>query len=213
MDLQHKTAKFEIKGGISDDGHFEGYASVFDIIDKGHDVVLKGAFLESIKVRNPKMLWQHDHWEIIGVWDEVREDDIGLFVKGRVLVDVSRGKDAITLLKAGAIDSMSIGYTVKESEDDGLVRSLKEVELYEVSLVTFPMLPDAKVTNVKSIGTERDFERFLRDAGYSRKQAKAITADGFKASAQWDADQDADETIALLELNQSLTALKETFHA
>ena len=212
MDLQHKTAKFEIKGEISDDGFFEGYASVFGVVDEGNDVVLKGAFTESLLSRKPKMLWQHDKIILIGTWLEVREDDVGLFVRGQILTDIQAAKEALVLVKAGEIDEMSIGYTVELSEMRGHIRELIKVKLYEISLVTFAMLMVAKITDVKSIETVRDFEKFLCDAGYSRNQAKAITGHGFKASAQWDADQAADEETALIELNQSLMALQETLH-
>jgi len=92
------------------------------------------------------MLWQHDPAQPIGVWDEVREDDTGLWVKGRLLRDVAKGREAAELIAAGAIDGLSIGYrTVKASKNDKGQRVLQELELWEVSLVTFPMLPSARV--------------------------------------------------------------------
>lgn len=182
-EIQYKSLELELKREPDEDGVFEGYASVFGIVDQGMDVVERGAFTKSLSQRKPKMLWQHDTEKVIGVWDEVREDERGLYVKGRLLRDIEKGREAMALLRAGAIDSMSIGYRTVESipEANGRVRKLTEVDLFEVSLVTFPMLPDAKVTAVKSIETPRDFERFLRDAGFSRKQSVAITNHGFKA--------------------------------
>jgi hypothetical protein len=92
------------------------------------------------------MLWQHDPGQPIGVWDEVREDRKGLFVRGRLLRDVARGREAAALLEAGAIDGLSIGYRTKRAERDGAGgRRLHEIELWEVSLVTFPMLAEARV--------------------------------------------------------------------
>ena len=92
------------------------------------------------------MLWQHDPAQPIGVWDEVREDGKGLYVKGRILTDVEKGREAIALIEAGAIDGLSIGYrTVRAQKDGKGQRLLSELELWEVSLVTFPMLPDARV--------------------------------------------------------------------
>ena len=92
------------------------------------------------------MLWQHDPAQPIGVWDEVREDERGLFVKGRILTEVERGREAVALIEAGAIDGLSIGYRTLRSVKDGKGgRRLSELELWEVSLVTFPMLPDARV--------------------------------------------------------------------
>lgn len=179
--MLHKSVSLKLKAEPGQDGVFEGYASVFDVVDLGGDSVARGAFSKSLGKRKCKMLWQHEMDQPIGVWDEVREDSHGLYVKGRILTEVAKGREALALLKAGAIDSMSIGYrTIESTTDTTGVRKLLEVDLFEISLVTFPMLPDAKVTDVKSITTERDFERFLRDAGYSKSEAKALTLHGFK---------------------------------
>jgi len=129
----------------------EGYASYFGKTDKGGDIVEPGAYGASLKAlaaagRRVKMLWQHDPAQPIGVWDEVREDDRGLYVKGRILTDVKKGREAAALIEAGAIDGLSIGYrTVKAQKDGKGHRLLSELELWEVSLVTFPMLPEARV--------------------------------------------------------------------
>lgn len=129
----------------------EGYASLFGKPDQGSDIVQAGAYKASLtkladQGRGVKMLWQHDPAQPIGVWDEVREDDRGLYVKGRLLADVPRAAEAAALLKAGAIDGLSIGYrTVKATKNDKGQRLLHELDLWEVSLVTFPMLPDARV--------------------------------------------------------------------
>ena len=136
---------------VTDGVVVSGYASLFGLRDQGGDVVLKGAYATSLKAlaaggRRVKMLWQHDPAQPIGVWEEVREDAKGLWVKGRILADVARGREAVALLAAGAIDGLSIGYRTLRSERDGKgQRLLAEVELWEVSLVTFPMLPDARV--------------------------------------------------------------------
>lgn len=209
--IQHKAVALTLKKEPDQDGIFEGYASVFGVVDQGMDVVERGAFRKSLGSRKVKMLWQHDMSQPIGVWDEIYEDERGLFVRGRLLKEVEKGREAMALLRAGAIDSMSIGYRTMEAmpEGDGRVRKLMEVDLFEISLVTFPMLPDAKVTNVKSITTERDFERFLRDAGYSRKDAVAITLHGFKALLrQRDAGEDEAVTGELDALLSKLTKLK-----
>jgi uncharacterized protein len=136
---------------VTDGCHVQGYASLFGVRDQGGDVVQKGAYAASLKVlaasgRRVKMLWQHDPAQPIGVWDEVREDATGLWVKGRILVDVEKGREAAALLAAGAIDGLSIGYRTLRAERDGKgQRLLAELELWEVSLVTFPMLPEARV--------------------------------------------------------------------
>ena len=213
--IQHKSVALTLKKEPDQDGVFEGYASVFGVVDQGMDVVERGAFRKSLGSRKVKMLWQHDMAQPIGVWDEIYEDERGLFVRGRLLKEVAKGREAMALLRAGAIDSMSIGYRTMEAvpEGDGRVRKLMEVDLFEISLVTFPMLPDAKVTNVKSISTERDFEKFLREAGYSRKDAVAITLHGFKALLkQRDAGEDEAVTGELEALLSKLTKLKGVFN-
>jgi HK97 family phage prohead protease len=215
--MQTKQAAFELKKEPDEDGVFEGYASVFDVVDQGMDVVAKGAFTKSLgSGRKVKMLWQHDTGKVIGVWDEMREDERGLFVKGRLLKDVALGREAMALMRAGAIDSMSIGYRTVEAtaEAGGRVRKLIELDLFEVSVVTFPMNESARVTDIKSIRTEREFEAFLRDAGYSRKEAAAITLHGWKAiEGQRDAGSvDAEQDEVMTAFIEQLNTLKETFN-
>ena len=129
----------------------EGYASLFGLPDQGGDVVRPGAYgksLAALQARGGtvKMLWQHDPAEPIGVWDEIFEDARGLFVKGRLLPEVGRAREAAALIAAGAIDGLSIGYrTVAAEKDAKGQRLLAELELWEVSLVTFPMLREARV--------------------------------------------------------------------
>ncbi|WP_026155334.1 HK97 family phage prohead protease [Paracoccus sp. N5] len=136
---------------VSDGAQLEGYASLFGLADQGGDIVVKGAYTASLKrlaARGDKvrMLWQHDPARPIGVWDEIREDDKGLWVKGRLLPEVAQAREAAALIAAGAIDGLSIGYRTIAAERDGKGRRmLSEVELWEVSLVTFPMLAEAKV--------------------------------------------------------------------
>jgi HK97 family phage prohead protease len=217
--MQHKAAAFELKKEPDQDGAFEGYASVFGVVDDGMDVVERGAFGKSLGAgRKPKMLWQHDRQKIVGVWDEVKEDERGLFVRGRLLKGVAQAEEAMVLMRAGALDSMSIGYRTVEAipEGGGRIRKLMEVELHEISLVTFPMLSDAKVTAVKSEdGTFdiRKLEGALRDVcGLSQREAKALLADGFaglKATRDVDVSAADDEAKALL---QSLEKLKGAFH-
>lgn len=129
-----------------------GYASLFGKRDQGGDIVQKGAYAASLaqlaaQGRAVKMLWQHDPTQPIGVWDEVREDAVGLWVKGRILTEVEKGREAAALLSAGAIDGLSIGYRTVRAERDGKgQRLLAELDLWEVSLVTFPMLAEARVS-------------------------------------------------------------------
>ena len=136
---------------VTDGTVISGYASLFGRKDQGGDTVQKGAYAISLKAmkaagRGVKMLWQHDPTQPIGVWDEVREDATGLYVRGRILTEVEKGREAAALLTAGAIDGLSIGYRTVKAERDGKgQRLLSELELWEVSLVTFPMLPEARV--------------------------------------------------------------------
>ncbi len=151
MQLEHKFCQLGGDVTVTDGTAIAGYASLFGATDQGGDVVEKGAYAASLarlaaKNGRVKMLWQHDPAQPIGVWDEVREDARGLWVKGRILTDVAQGREAAALIGAGAIDGLSIGYrTVKARKDDAGRRSLMELELWEVSLVTFPMLPEARV--------------------------------------------------------------------
>ena len=128
-----------------------GYASFFGVEDGGGDVVAEGAFCDSLarlaaEGRRVRMLWQHDPAQVIGVWDEVREDARGLHVRGRLLTSIERGREAAELVEAGALDGLSIGYAVRRAtRDEAGRRVLREVDLWEVSLVTFPMLSSARV--------------------------------------------------------------------
>ncbi|MGY3437279.1 MULTISPECIES: HK97 family phage prohead protease [unclassified Marinovum] len=155
MELETKFARFDSSLSVTEGHVIEGYASLFGACDQGGDVVAKGAYAASLKQlakdkRHVRMLWQHDPAQPIGVWDEVREDGRGLYVKGRILEAVEKGREAVALLAAGAIDGLSIGYRTKRAvnSDKGPnmgKRLLQELELWEVSLVTFPMLPSARV--------------------------------------------------------------------
>lgn len=166
IELERKFCAIETKLAVSEGSVIEGYASLFGAEDRGGDVVEHGAYAVSLKAletagRRVRMLWQHDPAEPIGVWDEVREDGKGLHVKGRLLPDVARAREAAALLEAGAIEGLSIGYRTKRSrKDEKGRRRLLELELWEVSLVTFPMLPDARV-GAKGQSPEDDLMRDL----------------------------------------------------
>ncbi|ATX65483.1 HK97 family phage prohead protease [Roseinatronobacter bogoriensis] len=140
------------------EGHrIEGYASVFGRRDKGGDTVLPGAYagaLARMEARGDKvrMLWQHDPAQPIGIWDEVVEDSHGLRVTGRLLPEVARAREAQALLKAGAVDGLSIGYrTLRAEALPGGGRKLIELDLWEVSLVTFPMQAEARLSQKTDI--------------------------------------------------------------
>jgi len=203
---------------------FSGYGAVFDNVDSYGDVIVKGAFAETLARAAstgqwPAMLMQHGGWGMgsddmtpVGIWTSMEEDSIGLKVEGK-LADTARGREAYALLKMEprpAIDGLSIGYVTKayepRSRPEEPRRKLTKLDLLEVSLVTFPANPKARVASVKSEGglTIRDAEEALRDAGFSRKEAKAILASGFKSIPQRDAGGTQDTTAALRQLLRTI---------
>lgn len=148
---------FRPRTTIAPDGTIEGYASLFGEIDQSRDMVLPGAFAQTLKTRGLRripMLFQHDPAEPVGIWLELREDHRGLFARGRLIPDVLRARELLALLKAGTADGLSIGFkTVRARIDPKTrVRKLAEVDLWEISLVTFPLLAGARVQSVKENG-------------------------------------------------------------
>ncbi len=183
-----KYAKVPFASVETEDGTFSGYASLFGRVDLGNDRVAKGAFQKALKHRGAKgvrMLFQHDPNEVIGSWLDICEDDAGLFVKGRINQSVKRGAEVLELIREGAIDGLSIGFkTVRASKDQVAgIRTIYEADLWEISVVTFPMLPEARVSEVKTgdiLPSIRTFEQWLtRDAGFSRSQARRVIAKGY----------------------------------
>lgn len=179
---------FEVKemGEEDDFFTFEGFASTFNNIDLGGDMVMRGAFSESLKMRNPKLLFQHKMEEPIGIITEVSEDDRGLFIKGKMPKEDSLVKGRVMpQMKVGSINSMSIGYSIEEAsynEEKGC-RMLEKVNLFEVSLVTMPMNESAVVTAMKSVydvETLKDVHEFLKGYGLSNKQ-RTVVIDRIKA--------------------------------
>lgn len=197
----HKTRDFafELKA-ISEDGAFEGYGSVFGVKDSYDEIVAPGAFAETLDAHKskgtlPAMLWQHRGGEPIGVYTGMEEDSIGLKVRGQLALKTVRGAEAYELLKMKAINGLSIGFVTREDNYDRVsgVRTLKRVDLWEVSLVTFPANDAARVQGVKSIEefqSLRDAEIHLRDAcGMSRAEARAFVS-RVKCLGQRDAEGD-----------------------
>lgn len=213
MMLQTKDSaiSLDIKA-VSDDGTIEGYGSVFGVVDSYNEQVEPGAFAGSLaerrrKGQTVKMLWQHDSWQPIGVWDDIAEDSKGLYLKGRLLKDVSpRAAEAYGLVKAGAMDGLSIGYrtiqTAPHDDKQGVLKLLK-LDLREVSLVTFGANERARIESIKSIldrgdlPTVREFEGLLRDAGFSRTKAVAITA-AATPHLRGEPEAKADDALAFL---------------
>jgi HK97 family phage portal protein/HK97 family phage prohead protease len=191
--------------GVADDGTFEGYGSVYGVVDSYQEVVAPGAFAESLAELNSKqrrvpVLWQHRSDQPIGVYEEITEDETGLFVKGKLLIDaVAQATEAHALMKAGAVTGLSIGYWVRESSFDEKtgIRTLMKLDLVEVSLVTFPANDDARVEAVKfklahgQLPNIREFEKLLCEAGFSRRQAKVVAGHGLPELLQREAEGSA----------------------
>lgn len=212
MTKQRLDVPLKIKS-VSDSGEFEGYGSVFGVKDSYDDIVLPGAFANTLKQWGekgslPALLWQHRMDEPIGIYTDMKEDETGLYLKGRLLIDDDPlAKRAHAHMKAGSLSGLSIGYILKDGEYDRTKAAflLKDLDLWEVSLVTFPANDEARVSEVKSafargdIPTQKSIERVLRDVGLSRVQAKAFMAEGYQALSPRDVD-----TVSALNALKSL---------
>jgi HK97 family phage prohead protease len=219
--MNYLEIPFEIKAMNDDDDFFtfEGLASTFGNTDLVDDVVAKGAFLKSLKQRTPVILWQHNTSEPIGMPSEISENDDGLFIKAKLPKDddLVKGR-VIPQMRVGSIRKMSIGYSVKDSDNNGKIRTLKEIDLFEVSLVTFPANPKANVTNFKSnqkfniedvqhIEDVKDLRTFFKNSDVFTKQARehiinkftnlsdSGASDGLSDSGELKAVQTAFETL------------------
>ena len=183
-----KTLDFQCELKASGDtGTFEGYGSIFNITDKGGDIVVHGAFAETLAAQKaagslPAMLWQHRQAEPIGVYTSMEEDAVGLKVKGQLALKTARGAEAYELMKMGALSGMSIGYRSRDDSYDRVtgVRSLKKLDLVELSLVTFHMNDASRVSAVKTIeelDSLSEIERHLRDVcGLSKSESTALVS-------------------------------------
>lgn len=204
---------FEIKE-LTESGSFEGYGSVFNNVDGGGDIVLPGAFAESLRTRpagKVKLLWQHDSWQPLGRFTEIYEDSTGLYVKGVLNPEVPQARVALALMRDGAVDGLSIGYRVTADTIDRVsgVRQIKTCDLFEVSIVTFPMNPESTIQRVKGgLPTKRHIESLLtRDAGLTSKEAKALLARGYNALSERDAETST-STEVLSDLEALTAALR-----
>lgn len=199
--MKTKDFAFKVKKTEGESGQIEGYASVFNNRDSYNEAVMPGAFADSLAKHTregtyPLMLWQHNPDEPIGVWNEMNDDGKGLFVKGTLLSGVRRADEAIIMLKAGAIQGMSIGYREVDVEPakEGQPRKLVKLELMEASIVSFPANRRARVEAVKSeqmLGefakrlrdgdppSIKEFEDILREAGVPKSMAVQIASVGY----------------------------------
>lgn len=229
-----QTLSFSLEIKALNDREFSGHGSIFGNVDLGGDAVMPGAFKRTLARHKtagtlPSMFWMHSPNQVPGVWKEMREDEQGLFVKGE-LADTQLGNEMRTLLGMKAVRGLSIGYRTIDREwtDDG-VRLLKEVDLMEVSIVSLAMNPLAKIEASKArlselceyVPTEREFEKSLRDAGYSRSVACHLASKVFdgetdsgmlRRSIQRDAGliESEDEAAQVL---KSINALTDKFGA
>lgn len=217
----HKTKDFALQvKGVSDEGTFEGYGSIFGNLDSYGEKVMPGAFAESLarhrqEGSKPLMLWQHNPDEPIGVWDDLAEDGKGLKGTGRFVLETARGREAHALLKAGAIRGLSIGYREVEVQPDGNNRLLKKLDLLEISVVSFPANRRARVEAVKSERMEefarrlrdgdpmpiKEFEDLLREAGVPKAMAVQIASVGYAKAIRRESEG--------VDTNPALRALKE----
>ena len=178
---------FAPKTAIEPDGTVIGYASLFGAVDQARDMVLRGAFADTLRLRGLRrvpMLFQHDPAEPVGIWLDLREDATGLYARGRLIPEVARARELLSLLRAGAIDGLSIGFRAARARIDPRtrVRSLLAVDLWEISIVTFPLLAGARVTAVKQA---------FSPPSLSHARARAERAWGRVADAAAAADEPA----------------------
>jgi uncharacterized protein len=218
MEIKYLERPFEVKA-VEEDGVFEGFGSVFGNVDSYKEIVAPGAFAESLASwkaagRLPPVLWQHRSGEPIGPHLEMEEQAIGLRVKGKLLVDdVQRAKEARALMKAKAVNGLSIGFVTREDSYDRVsgIRTLKKVDLWEVSIVTFPANPAAQISSVKSaidaIESLSDAETFLRDVGrLSKAQATAFISRFKSLPGRSDSDELGELVSAIKKRNAALTS-------
>ena len=194
---------FDLKDVATEERTFTGYAAAYGNEDSDGDIIEMGAFADSIKGNRDKIkiLWQHKSAEPIGVPVEMREDEKGLWVKGKIS-KTARGDEALELMRDGVVSAMSVGFIINDADyDENGRRHIKSGRLMEFSLVTFPANDQAVIQSVKEVN-EREIERVLREAGVSRAMAKTIVATGVKGLR--DAEREAIEKQELVDLIQTL---------
>ena len=216
--MKTKEFRLDVKN-LAEDGTFEGYGSIFGNVDCYRESVVKGAFSKTLKKHeqdnNPVlMLWQHSWEDPIGVWKELKEDERGLYGVGEINLDVQKGREAYSLMKQRALTGLSIGYKEVKYTDNAEVRLLEEIDLYEISPVTFPANDEARISAVKSERFQqfaqkmrnglppsiKEFEDVLRDAGISKSMATRIASVGYAKAIRSESDstKKAEEAVAFL---------------
>ena len=192
----------DVKFSNTDPNTFEGYASVFNGLDSYGDTIEPGAYANTLKDRERPVQLRWNHFGVvIGKWVEIKEDEHGLWVKGELTPGHSVANDVCALLKHGAVNGLSIGYRIISDEMRGGARVLKEIELFEISVVEEPADNDARISGIKATihdaTTMKEIESILRDAGrFSRADSKSLIS-RIKSMSQSESDQEA-ETIELI---------------
>jgi HK97 family phage prohead protease len=177
---RRRMARADARARFTDLGNdtFEGYASLFGVPDGAGDVVARGAFAATLRARpasQVRMLYQHLPNEPLGVWEAIREDAKGLYVRGRLVLDVQRAREVRALIADGAINGLSIGFrTVRAARTKTGLRVLSEIDLWEISIVTFPLLKGSAVT---AIGEKAAAEKSIRDATRHLKHRVSFPAE------------------------------------
>lgn len=218
--MKTKDFALQIKD-LSDEGTFEGYGSVFGNVDSYGEKVMPGAFVSSLNKHrregsNVLMLWQHNPDEPIGVWEDLAEDSKGLWGKGRLIMEVQKARETHALMRAKAIGGLSIGYREVKVTPDGNVRNLEELDLREISPVSFPANRRARIEAVKSERMEefarrlrdgdpmpiKDFEDILREAGVPKSMAVAIASHGYAKAIRGEPEGEKanDQTLRFLQM-------------
>lgn len=217
--MKHKAAAMQIRSfdyeikAVSDDGLFSGYGSVFGNVDSYNEIVAPGAFAESLaetraKGRTLPVLWQHRSGEPIGNWniESMKEDDYGLFGSGNLWLDAAPyAKVAYRGMQSKAITGLSIGYYVREDafDEKTRVRTLKKLDLVEISIVTAPANDEARIDAVKAmiahgnLPSLKEFEQILREAGFSKSQSAVIANRGLSHLLRSESEGKASVTDAL----------------
>jgi HK97 family phage prohead protease len=192
MKRKIRNFSFDVKD-VDEQGHFQGYGSVYHVIDAYREVVAPGAFATTLRKwqtrgRYPPALWQHKSDQPVGPFTKMIEDERGLYVEGQLLVDeVQQAREARALMRSKTVDGLSIGFNsiVEEWNSESKLLTLKEIDLWEVSIVTFPANMESLVTEVRSMFADdnvpsiKNIEEVLRDAGFSRSHAKALVGHGY----------------------------------
>lgn len=212
--MKRLTVPFEIKAV---EGHkIAGYGAVTGNVDLGGDIIIPGAFKRTIADHyengtRPKMLWQHNPEQPIGVWTTLEEDGNGLALEGEI-ADTQLGKDARILAKMKALGGMSIGYSFRSRDDFDFDkqgnRLLKQIDVHEVSLVTFPMNPEAVIQTVKTqFPDPRSMETYLREKGCSQKAARDVVHDLLNSSVRLEDEAPCEADPDVIEAAQKLQSL------